>query len=138
MSTCTRIAKDRAKDEIFSVLAKDMRISAEQMDSILARHGVKRSPKELQRTYRLSVAQQMMAGVRDTKGQREILALRSHGGTEYIVLEACHDRDRLDAIRHRLLGQIAGLEQTAEKVERRSGVFGRMFTRRATESRWPS
>lgn len=138
MSTCTRTAKNRAKDEIFSVLAKDMRIGTERMDSILAKHGVKRSPKELQRAYRLSVAQRMMADVRDEDGRREILALRAHGGTEYIVLEACHDRDKLDAIRHRLLGQIAGLEQTAEKVEQRSGVFGRMFARRTEKGRWPS
>jgi hypothetical protein len=40
-----KAAWSRAKAEIYSVLSEDMKISAERMDGILARHGVRAAPK---------------------------------------------------------------------------------------------
>ena len=68
-----KAARSRAKAEIYSVLSEDLRISAERMDGILARHGVRRSPEELQRAYRLSVGQRFIAEVRDGDEARKWL-----------------------------------------------------------------
>ena len=127
MSTYKKTARDRAKAEIFSILKKDMRISTQRMDRILAKYGIRRNPEQLQRAYRLSVGQQIMAGARDEEGKREILAVRTGDSVEYIVIDACNDIEKLDVIRHRLHSQIMGLEQTAEKVERRGEFFKNLF-----------
>ncbi len=129
MSIYTQIAKNRAKAEIYSILAKEMRISTKQMDTILAKHGVRRDPEALQRAYRLSVGQQMVADVRDEDGKREVLASRANGETEYIVLEACNDPQKLNEIQHRLKAQISGLVETAQKVDERSGTLQRFIKR---------
>lgn len=123
MRAQTKTASERARDEIYSVLAEDMRISTVRMDKILAKHGVKRNAKELQRAYRLSVGQRMVAGVRDAKGQREVLALRTENGTEYVVVEACSDPQALAKLQHRLRGCISTLENTSGKVQERQGAL---------------
>jgi hypothetical protein len=126
-----KAARSRAKAEIFAVLSEDMKISAERMDGILARHGVRRSPEELQRAYRLSVGQRFIAEVRDGKGKREILAARTENGMEYIVVDACSDPKILSKLQHRLRGCISSLESTSGKVKERqnvlSGIRQRLF-----------
>ncbi len=128
-------AMERARYEIFSVLADDLRISTDEIDRILSKYGVKRATKELQRAYRLSVGQRMLAEIRDEEGKREILADRACKATEYIILETCNDPEKLARIRNRLRSQIAGLEQTVEKIEERGGVFTRIFSRWGRNSR---
>ncbi len=119
MKACMKAARDRAKAEIYSVLSADMKISAERMDSILAKHGVRRHPRELQRAYRLAVGQRIMAGIRDAEGKREILAARTDNSTEYIVVDACSDPKVLRTLQHRLRGCISSLESTSGKVKER-------------------
>ena len=119
MKTCMKTPKDRARAEIYSVLEKDMKISADRMDRILAKHGIRRDTKALQRTYRLSVGQRIMADIKDTDGRREILAARTESGTEYIVLDACHDPKVLGKLQQKLCGCISSLESTSGKVEKR-------------------
>ncbi len=122
---------ERARYEIFSVLAEDLRISTDEIDRILSKYGVKRATKELQRAYRLSVGQKIMAEVRDNDGRREILAARTEKGMEYIVIDACHDQVLLARLQHRLREFIAGLERSSGKVRDRQSVLGgfcrRMF-----------
>ena len=129
-----KAARSRAKAEIYSVLSEDMKISAERMDGILARHGVRRSPKELQRAYRLSVGQRFIAEVRDGNGNREILATRTENGVEYVVVDACSDPKVLSRLQHRLRGCISSLESTSSKVKERqsalAGIRQRLFRRR--------
>ena len=131
MRKCAKTAKNRAKAEIYNIIAKDMRISTDRMEGILAKHGVKRDPKALQRAYRLSVGQKIMAEVRDNEGRREILAARTEKGMEYIVIDACHDQVLLARLQHRLREFIAGLERSSGKVRDRQSVLGgfcrRMF-----------
>jgi hypothetical protein len=100
-----------------------MCISVNRMESILAKHGIKRDPKALQRAYRLSVGQKMMAEVRDNEGRREILAARTKNGMEYIVIDACHDQVLLARLQHRLRDFIAGLERSSGKVRDRQNVL---------------
>jgi hypothetical protein len=119
----TKTARNRAKAEIYSVLSEDMKISAECMDGILAKYGIRRDPKELQRAYRLSVGQRIMAEVRDAKGKREILAAKTKNGTEYIVVEACSDPQVLSRLQHRLRGCISSLESTSGKVKARQSAL---------------
>ncbi len=131
MNTCMKIAKNRAKAEIFKVMEKDMRISADRVDRILAKHGVKRDLKALQRSYRLSVGQKIMAGVRDDEGKREILAVRTDKGMEYIVVDACSDQLLLARMQKGIRGDIAGRERSSQKVKRRqdtvAGFCRRIF-----------
>lgn len=129
MNTYMKIAKERARAEIFEVLLKDMRISAERMDIILARHGIQRDPESLQRSYRLSVGQKIMAGVRDDEGKREILAARTKNGIEYIVIDTCNDQLLLARIQNRMRAAIAGLERSSQKVVKRQGVLSGFFNR---------
>ena len=129
-----KAARDKAKAEIFAVLSEDMKISAEHMDSILQKHGVRRDPKELQRAYRLSVGRRFMAGVRDVEGKREILAVRTQNGMEYIVVDACNDADTLKRLQHRLRGCISGLQSTSGKVKARQG-FLRSLRKRLFQGR---
>lgn len=121
----TKAARNRAKAEIYAVLSEDMKISVERMDGILAKYGVKRNVKDLQRSYRLSVGQRIIADIRDEKGKREILAAKTEYGTEYIVVDACNDPKLLTKLQHRLRGCISSLESTSGKVkERQSALFG--------------
>lgn len=125
----TKTARNKARAEIYSVLSDDMKISVERMDNILAKHGVRRDPKALQRAYRLSVGQRIMADVRDAEGKREILAARTENGTEYIVLEACSDQKVLNGLQHRLRECISSLEHTSGKVKQRQDSLSRLFSR---------
>ncbi|MGI6175207.1 MAG: hypothetical protein ACOYJC_03390 [Christensenellales bacterium] len=119
----TKTARTKAKAEIYSVLSEDMKIGVERMDSILAKYGVKRNVKDLQRSYRLSVGQRIMAEVRDAKGKREILAAKTENGTEYIVVEACSDPQVLSRLQHRLRGCISSLESISGKVKARQSAL---------------
>ncbi len=122
-------ARDKAKAEIFAVLSENMKISTEHMDMILQKHGVRRDPKELQRAYRLSVGRRFVADVRDTEGKREILAVRTENGMEYIVINACNDADTLKSLQHRLRGCISSLQSTSGKVKARQGFLRRLQKR---------
>ncbi len=126
MSIYTKIRKERARTEIYGILAENMRISVSEMDVILVKHGIKRDPEALQRAYRLSVGQQLVADVRDQDGKREILASRAGGETSYIVLEGCNDPERLNEIQHRLNAQVEGLVGTLTKVDARTGTLKRL------------
>lgn len=110
----------KARDEIMSLLAADMRIGADQLIGILEKHHVSGNVNTLQRGYRRRIAQRIMAGIRDDNGKREILAVRSeNGGTEYVVVDGCTDPKKLRAMQHRLQSNLAGLENTSDKVRRR-------------------
>lgn len=109
-----------------ALLARDMRISADEIADILQRHGVQADSEALQYAYRRRVGQQLMASIRDEAGRRELLASRcGKGSIEYVVINACNDRRELNAIHSRLLKSIAGLNASAGKVSNRLGFLGR-------------
>ena len=110
----------KARDEIMSLLAADMRIGVDQLTDILEKHHVSGNVNALQSGYRRRIAQRLMAGIRDDNGKREILAVRSEtGGTEYVVVDGCTDPKKLRAMQHRLQSNLVGLENTSDKVRRR-------------------
>ncbi len=74
MSIYTKIRKERARTEIYGILAENMRISVSEMDAILAKHGIRRDPEALQRAYRLSVGQRM--NFTDTSGKPHLMTIR--------------------------------------------------------------
>lgn len=121
-----------AADEISGILADDYCIGSAQIDSILKKHGVRGNDDALQSRYRKAMAQRYMAGFRDDEGRREILAVHDDAGEiEYIVLDACNDKNKLKRIEHKLERMKAGLDNSAIKVRRRRGFLGR-FSRRRT------
>lgn len=118
-----------AIQEIHSRLAKNLRISAEDMEEILERNGVRGDVKALQRSYRKSVAQRYMASLRDETGKREILAAPNPdtGEMEYLVLDACNDVETLKRIEERLENQRIGLSGSSSKVRCRVGFLSRFM-----------
>jgi len=123
----TRIP-DKAAAEIQKILRKNLWISTNQMDSILKKHGVKGRSVALQRSYRLRLGQQYLAGFLDESGKREILAAGGvHAdGMEYVVVDACNNARQLSTIRKKLQNQSMGLDRSADKVDKRLGFFGRV------------
>lgn len=118
---------NEARIEILSILASDMRISTDMVETILRKHGITHDPETLQRSYRLAAGQRLMASLRDGKGKREVLAVPSENGRmEYIVVDACNDERKLRAVRHRLHQSIAGLENTSGKVRARLRFLDRL------------
>ena len=79
-----------ARKKILEKLKKHKRINTSEIEKILIRYGVSGDVETLQHSYRLNLAQHLMAGMRDAKGQREVLALRCKNGTsDYIAIEFC-------------------------------------------------
>lgn len=66
------------------------------------------------------------ASLRDENGDREVL---STNGGDYVVVECCNDRQQLQAIRHRIQGQMNGLDMSAAKVQGRIRVLERFIAR---------
>ena len=66
-----------------------------------------------------------MASIRDESGKREVLA----HGSEYVVVQCCNDQQALKAIRHRIQGQMSGLDVSAAKVQGRIRVLDRLLAR---------
>lgn len=129
-----------AIDEIFDKLAKDMRISSDEMEKILAWHKVEKDTHALRRTYRRSAGQRLMASVRDKDGVREIMAAynKKLKCWEYLVIDACNDPKELESISKQLSENIAGLERSGEKVRQRQhfiGTFSGRGCRRRTYRR---
>ena len=112
--------------EIFEKLARDMRISSDEMEAILERHNVKKDTRTLRRSYRRSAGQRLMASVRDEDGVREIMAAynKELKCWEYLVIDACNDPNKLASISKQLSESIAGLERSEEKVRQRQYFIG--------------
>lgn len=129
-----------AIDEIFEKLARDMRISSDEMEKILSRHKVNKDATKLRRSYRRSAGQRLMAIVRDKDGVREIMAAynKKLKCWEYLVIDACNDPKELESISKQLSENIAGLERSEEKVRQRQhfiGTFSGRGSRRRTYRR---
>lgn len=120
----------KAKQKILEKLEKDKRISTGDIEKILIRHHVAGDADALQHTYRLGLAQRLMASIRDEKGHREVLAVRrKDGSSDYIAIDFCGNEKELQSIRHKIHGSIIGLEETAAKVKVRIGAIRRFANR---------
>lgn len=117
-----------ARAEIEQILRKNNAITTSELLEILQRHKVKGDPSDLQRTYRLRAAQRLMASLKDEKGRRRILAYNDSENNEsgYLSVDLCTDVDTLQAIRHRLHSNIAGIQKSSYKLKDRISVVGRL------------
>lgn len=114
-----------AEQEILAALSANMRISSEEIATILKKHGVSGDMDALQDSYRKRLGQRLMSSIRDETGRREVLAR----GREYIVVECCSDRQALKAIRQRIQSQMNGLDDSAGKVRCRIHVLDDLLSR---------
>ena len=115
-----------ARSEILETLCANMEISSDEIVAILKKHHVTCDIDVLQDRYRRQLGQRLMASLRDTFGEREVL---SDGKGQYVVLECCLDRQQLAAIRRRIQNQMRGLDATAGKVRVRIRVLERLKAR---------
>ena len=110
----------KAEIEILETLSEQMCISGAQIVDILKRHGVSADTEALQYSYRRRLGQQFLASLRDEDGRRDVFAVSDGtGGTEYVVIEGCSDRNKLKRIWHRLNSQTSGLDNSSVKVKDR-------------------
>ena len=116
----------KAKAEILDVLFANMEISGDEIAAILKKHHVACDIDVLQDRYRRQLGQRLMASLRDTSGEREVL---SDGKGQYVVLECCLDRQQLAGIRRRIQNQMLGLDASAGKVQSRIAVLDRLIDR---------
>ena len=121
-----------AQVRIDALLSARFRIGTDELEAILKECGVTGDPEALQKSYRKAVAQRYMASIRDEDGKREILAVYNPDATdtEYVVLDACNDRDQLGSLLRRLEHQKTGLNSSALKVRRRKHFLDKFFHRR--------
>ena len=120
-----------AEDEILTTLFTNMKISSDEIASILKKYGVSGNADTLQDRYRKRLGQRLMSSIRDETGRREVLA---HGG-EYVVLECCADQQTLKAIRRRVQAQMSGLDVSAGKIQGRIRVLDRLTAHSKRRSR---
>ena len=113
------------EQEIMDTLSANMRISADEIATILKKHGVSGDMDALQNAYRKRLGQRLMSSIRDENGKREVLAR----GSEYIVVECCSDQQALKAIRRRIQSQMNGLDDSAGKVRCRIHVLDHLISR---------
>ena len=112
-----------AKEEILEVLCTEMEISADEIVAILKKHHVAADEEVLQDRYRRQLGQRLMASIRDDAGRREVLATKRG---EYVIVECCNDRQRLQAVRRRIQNQMKGLDLSARKVSGRLTILERL------------
>ena len=106
----------KAKIRILRELRDKQRIPTEHMLEIIAKETGADLSDRLVRTFWLGKCQQLMASIRDHDGQRLVFHLSQWKSVnkrpEYIIVAACKNQDELGAIRHRLLQDVTGLENS--------------------------
>ena len=111
----------KAKIRILRELRDKQRIPTEHMLEIIAKETGADLSDRLVRTVWLGNCQQLMASIRDQDGQRLVFHLSRWKSVnkrpEYIIVAACKNQDELGAIRHRLLQDAMGLENSIAVVE---------------------
>lgn len=112
-----------AEAEIMAALFANMKISSDEIVAILKRHGVSGDAEALQDSYRRRLGQRLMSSIRDERGQRELLA----AGREYILVDCCNDRQKLQQINRKLQSQMQGVDQSLNKVDHRLCVLNRFL-----------
>ena len=106
-----------------AALFANMKISSDEIVAILKRHGVSGDAEALQDSYRRRLGQRLMSSIRDERGQRELLA----AGREYILVDCCNDRQKLQQINRKLQSQMQGVDQSLNKVDHRLRVLNRFL-----------
>lgn len=112
-----------AESEIMAVLSAKMKISSDEIVAILKRHGVSGNAEALQDSYRRRLGQRLMSSIRDERGQRELLA----AGREYVLVDCCNDRQKLQKINRKLQSQMQGVDQSLNKVDHRLRILNRFL-----------
>ena len=69
------------------------------------------------------MGQRLMSSIRDERGQRELLA----AGREYILVDCCNDRQKLQQINRRHQSQVQGIDHSLNKVDDRLRVLNRFL-----------
>ena len=101
---------NHAVDEIMDILSTRMSITSDEIAEILKKYDVSGDMDALQDSYRKRLGQRLIAGIRDEKGQRELLAV----GNEYIIIDCCNDQKKLSAIQHKLKSSMDSLDESAQ------------------------
>lgn len=104
-------------------LSANMKISSDEIVAILKRHGVSGDAEALQDSYRRRLGQRLMSSIRDERGQLELLA----AGREYILVDCCNDRQKLQQINRKLQSQVQGVDQSLNKVDHRLRILNRFL-----------
>lgn len=112
-----------AEAEIMEALSANMKISSDEIVAILKRHGVSGDAEALQDSYRRRLGQRLMSSIRDERGQLELLA----AGREYILVDCCNDRQKLQQINRKLQSQVQGVDQSLNKVDHRLRILNRFL-----------
>jgi len=72
---------------------------------------------KLAKSYVATKISQTLAGLRDEKGRRNILAKRDRNGVKYVNIPVCGDLEVLNHIYNRIANDIAGQGESLEKVQ---------------------
>ena len=117
---------NHAVDEIMDILSTQMSITSDEIAEILKKYDVSGDMDALQDSYRKRLGQRLIAGIRDEKGQRELLAV----GNEYIIIDCCNDQKKLSAIQHKLKSSMDSLDESAQKVQGRQAFLRRFSSKK--------
>ena len=117
---------NHAVDEIMDLLSTQMSITSDEIAEILKKYDVSGNMDALQDSYRKRLGQRLIAGIRDEKGQRELLAV----GNEYIIIDCCNDQKKLSAIQHKLKSSMDSLDESAQKVQGRQAFLRRFSSKK--------
>jgi len=119
------VIPNHAVDEIMDILSTQMSITSDEIAEILKKYDVSGDMDALQDSYRKRLGQRLIAGIRDEKGQRELLAV----GNEYIIIDCCNDQKKLSAIQHKLKSSMDSLDESAQKVQGRQAFLRRFSSK---------
>jgi len=120
------VIPNHAVDEIMDILSTQMSIISDEIAEILKKYDVSGDMDALQDSYRKRLGQRLIAGIRDEKGQRGLLAV----GNEYIIIDCCNDQKKLSAIQHKLKSSMDSLDESAQKVQGRQAFLRRFSSKK--------
>ena len=115
----------KVNKQILMSLRTNYRISTEQMLNAVWKEVHFNRQNKADRTYWLGKCQQLMTNIRDDDGYRMVFNIPAHKSvnrmSEYVLVAACTDPNELSAIRYRLRGNLAGLEDSIAVIDTQLG-----------------
>lgn len=120
----------KAKKQTLMTLRTNYRIPTEQMLDAIRKEVRFDRKNKAERTYWLGKCQQLIATIRDDNGYRMVFNIPAHKSvnhcSEYVLVAACTDPNELSAIRYRLRGNVAGLEDSIAVIDAQLGEVEKM------------
>ncbi|MDL2218012.1 hypothetical protein LJC27_05080 [Christensenellaceae bacterium OttesenSCG-928-M15] len=97
-------------------MQKENRISNTAMEAILKKHKVSGNVYALQRAYRMRKGQEYLASFRDEDGKREVLAMPGSTGMEYVIVDACNDKEKILLAERRMRSGLLSQNSSRKKL----------------------